>query len=152
MTESKDDVALIAYHANCIDGFTAAWVTNNFCRALDVRTVLLPVSYDKQSTDKLLQKAEKLKGKLAYIYIVDFSVDLEVLDQLTEKAMRVTVIDHHKTAFEKYCPGIKVQPDSQFFGGVRGAHVILDNAHSGASLCYDYFSGGSGDKDVPWRS
>lgn len=135
---------LIGYHASCTDGFTAAWVT---CRALEAeplsfRCDLIPLKYsDEESEHLLLETLDSTS--YSELYIVDFSLELDALKYLAIRfpSLRITILDHHKTAFERYSPGMTIDKDAAFKGTVNSAAVVLDNNESGASLCYSYFHG-----------
>lgn len=137
-------IALVAYHANCIDGFTAAWVTHKALVEQGATVDLLAVSYNEASTQDLLdslEEAERAGYPYGALFIVDFSLDTVVLATITELHPKLvtTVLDHHKTAFEKYAPEITVVSDSCFIDTVQGANIVLMNAYSGAHICQHYF-------------
>lgn len=110
----------ILYHANCCDGFGAAWVLS---RAMQLRcgedfaarVHYTPVSYNEPVP-------EIPDG--AVVVIVDFSYKRLVLEALARRC-RVLVLDHHKTAEE------------ELRGGIEGACVVFDMQHSGASLALE---------------
>lgn len=81
MSEMKP---LVLYHANCWDGFCAAWVAR---MALgDIEAV--PVNYGTEPPD--------VRGR--NVYVLDFSYPRAVMRRLLGQAHFVTVLDHHKTA------------------------------------------------------
>ena len=63
------------------------------------------------------------------VYLVDFSLDPDIMDLLMMKTRNITWIDHHKTAIEKY----KDYEDLNAFRGVRFDGV------SACLLTYCYF-------------
>ena len=72
---------LIAYHANCIDGFTSAWVAHTALASKGVSEItLLPMQYNDDSYAEL----ETLIGRLkpTSLTVVDFSLPLDILDAL----------------------------------------------------------------------
>jgi uncharacterized protein len=78
---------LVLYHANCLDGFGAAYAAwRKFGDSADY----LPVNYG--------EAPPKVKGK--EVFILDFSYKRDVLLKLAEEAITLRVIDHHKTAAE----------------------------------------------------
>jgi len=131
---------LIAYHANCVDGFTAAWVTATAMNREDKQYKLLPMEYNEDSTSKLY--VELSECEYQYLYIVDFSVSLEVLEILDTEfnTVHTTILDHHKTAFERYAPSMTVTPLSTIRIVYHGAQILLDNSHSGAAIAWNYFN------------
>lgn len=77
---------LVLYHANCWDGFCAAWVAR---RALgDIEAV--PAYYG--STPPTVEGRE--------VYVLDFSYPRVVMNKMHEDAKSLVVLDHHKTARE----------------------------------------------------
>lgn len=85
-TQEKDyDNILVVYHAQCVDGFTAAmicWHASNF------RAQLIPAEYSKPII------WPTVSGR-TWILFVDFCPDIGTLNQLADMYDRVTVIDHH---------------------------------------------------------
>lgn len=125
----KDTKYLIAYHDNCMDGYSAAYVTH---RALLNRSVspanitLLPVTYGKLDTF-----AQTLLT-VDVVYVVDFSLPIGLMKSIEEQAPHVdiTILDHHKRAQETY----------GFLGIVHGVGVVLNMEESGATLAWKYFN------------
>ncbi|MBI4086986.1 hypothetical protein HY416_03340 [Candidatus Kaiserbacteria bacterium] len=108
--ELKDIVVI--YHADCRDGFSAAWAAwKKFGES---------VSYIGRKTQ--LEPPEGLDDK--EIYILDYSYSKEVLEELVAKNRSVTVIDHHQTSKA----AVTSFPNN-----------IFDNDHSGATLAWMYF-------------
>ena len=133
---------LVAYHANCIDGFTSAWVTQQACVKRGDVVTLLPMNYDSASINTLMPL---LKDGYYSLYIVDYSVMPSVLEEIAKgyPDTQTTMLDHHKTAFESYYPSLELTKDSyedtMLYPNVR---VVLDNNQSGASLCWKFFNPG----------
>ncbi len=126
----KGKSILIAYHAHCIDGFTAAWACNegllNQYKVPQAAIQLLPVEYDK------INVFEREAMKHDAVYIVDFSVPLATLSKLQQWEVMTTVLDHHKTAAELY---------STCLTDSHGADIHFDMNESGATLAWKYFFG-----------
>lgn len=79
---------LCIYHANCADGFGAAWVVR---QALGAENVEFHAGhYGKPAPD--------VEGR--DVIIVDFSYPYELLVLLGHQARSILIIDHHKTAAE----------------------------------------------------
>lgn len=127
---------LIGYHANCIDGFTAAWAC--WKGLMETTSVLSenisfePLVYG--DIELLLEVAKAYDT----IYIVDFSLTEEAIAKITEYT-RLVIIDHHKTAFEHYGIDSDLYPSIEIM--VNGANIILDTKECGASLAWIYFFG-----------
>ena len=141
---------LVAYHSNCIDGFTSAWITHRaLVNKVGYKVELLAMSYTEESDNELYNKL----GKERYLdlYVVDFSLSIRLLNDLAKEypTLNVVILDHHKTAFEKYAPDIKVEKDTKWEGWIGEGKVSasLDNSLSGAGICWDYFYPG---EPVPW--
>lgn len=80
----SDRPVTVIYHANCPDGFCAAWVLRNLYPAAE----FVPASYGEPPPD--------VAGKR--VVIADFSYKRPVMRQILSSAHSVTVLDHHKTA------------------------------------------------------
>lgn len=109
--ELKDTV--IIYHADCRDGFGAAYAA--WKKFGDDASYIPLKSYVNEPPEGLTNKE---------LYIVDFSFTKDVLDTLVATNDKVLVIDHHASAKE----AVTAFPDN-----------IFDNDHSGAVLAWQYF-------------
>ncbi len=126
---------LVIYHANCTDGFGAAFAA--WCK-LGNDAEYLPMHY---SDDPLKDIAYEGRD----VYILDFSVPRVDMDRLLDLASKVVWLDHHKSAFEMWCEDGEREKFTQ--GEViprSGAkpvacHILLDNNKSGALLAWEYF-------------
>ena len=108
----------VLYHADCTDGFTAAWVAKQALSKKGEEVTCLPVRYDQDPPDDIYS---------GDIYIVDFSYKRDVLLKMKEsmaEGCTLTIIDHHKTA-QAELEGI---PD-----------CIFDMDHCGSVLTWKYF-------------
>lgn len=103
---------LIIYHANCPDGFCAAWVAKKkFKDAIFYEGIYgqLPPLEIAEGSD---------------VYILDFSYPRKQLEELAAISKSLTVLDHHKTA----------QADL-----IGMPNCIFDMNRSGAGITWDYF-------------
>lgn len=116
----------VIYHANCLDGFGAAYVvwrwynSSESTRRIYKEPEFLPANYG--------EPAPELRG-FGAIFIVDFSYPAEVLEDYARDNRLVVVLDHHKTAIEKLaglCGGSNLE-------------LILNTSHSGVGLTWNYF-------------
>lgn len=107
---------VVFYHKDCADGFAAATVAY---MVLGDDTTFVPVQYGDEVPD--------VTGKV--VYMVDFSVPPETLTTMAATAKRITIIDHHKSAIEKYDGYAK--PDN--------VNLELNEERSGAWLAHQYF-------------
>lgn len=104
---------VILYHADCPDGFCAAWVA--WTKLDFVETAFIDCRYNEDPP---------LLSPNARVLIVDFSYPRVVLERLRESVAELVVLDHHKTAAE----------DLEGFAG-----ATFDMTKSGARLAWEYF-------------
>lgn len=107
------DNTLILYHANCPDGFGAAW---SFYKKYGSTAKYIPVTHGEEPPD--------VRG--CNVFIVDFSYDRVTMEGMAQRAESLIVLDHHKSA--------KEQCDDLEF-----CHFDMD--HSGAYLAWQYLFG-----------
>lgn len=103
----------VLYHADCLDGFTAAWT---FWKFNNKNATFVPVRYGSPAP-------EIIPG--SDVYMLDFSYDRKTLTDLSVRCLSLLVLDHHKTAQED----LKGLP-----------FVLFDMNRSGVGLAWDYFS------------
>ena len=136
---------LVIYHANCTDGFGAAFAA---WLKLGDEAEYLPMDYLK-STNGVAEFHERVKIDCSIgereVYILDFSLPRVVMDWLFSHAKRVIWLDHHKTAFEMWVGGVPEKgwicqrlncTEDNPSGNV---HIELNNNKSGALLAWEYF-------------
>jgi oligoribonuclease NrnB/cAMP/cGMP phosphodiesterase (DHH superfamily) len=103
---------VVIYHADCRDGFSAAYAAwkkfGDGATYIPRKTQLLP--------------PEGLGDK--EMYILDYSYSKETLDKLVRQNRSVTVIDHHQTAETAV---------------TSFPHNVFDQSHSGATLSWMHF-------------
>jgi len=130
---------LVIYHANCADGFGAAFAA---WLKLEDEAEYLPMSYIRQWTDTEKLYPEDIKSR--EVYILDFSFPHGIMMDFFEKAKRVVWLDHHKTAFEMWCGAYEkgMCDQSLPIGGERH-HICLDDNKSGAYLAWEFFHPGT---------
>ena len=127
---------LVIYHANCTDGFGAAFAAwLKFGDGAEYRAC----HYNQEC----FQDGETVHNR--EVYILDFSFPRDVMDWLFRDAKRVVWLDHHKTAFEMWCGGV---PEKEWIcqrlnctedNPSGNVHIELDNNKSGALLAWKYF-------------
>lgn len=110
------NVPLVIYHGGCMDGFTAAWVASQYLPESELRGM----AYTDEPPDD-----EDVRDRR--VYIVDFSFKRDVCERIHEKARRLTILDHHKTA-EAELQGLP--------------YADFDMEQSGAGMTWDYFANG----------
>lgn len=121
--------SLVIYHANCADGFGAAYCA--WC-ALGNSATYLPVQYkDSNHNGEILQQ---VAGK--DVFILDFSFPKEVMKKIIELAASVVWLDHHKSAFEDWREG----QEFKHYSETKPDLVIrLNNEKCGTQLAWEYF-------------
>lgn len=110
---------LCIYHANCIDGFTAAWAV---WRALGE-------SYDYVAGQYGVAPPN-VDGR--GVLMVDFSYKRPVLEEIRQAASWVRILDHHKTAIEDL-QGLEERDNA------CPVELIFDIERSGAGIAWDVY-------------
>ena len=114
MTDNVLTVPFVLYHANCNDGFCAAWVYNSYVeRFCEYR----PVQYNEPLPDVALFRGRK-------VIILDFSYPADDLHVINKVASSLVVLDHHETA-------------RQTLEGLDFCHFDMNK--SGARMTWDHF-------------
>ncbi|MDA8455344.1 DHHA1 domain-containing protein [Acidovorax sp. GBBC 3334] len=116
----NDPSPLVLYHGRCADGFGAALAAWRYYGG-QVECVGLAHG-QAQSVDDL----PPLEGR--YVYVLDFSFPPDLLRAIDDRAARLVMLDHHKSAAE------------QLTGfSCRCGVVHFDMDKSGARLAWDFF-------------
>lgn len=110
---------LCIYHANCLDGFTAAWVVRRYFGPDGVD--FHPGVYQDPPPNCLGRD----------VIFVDFSYKRPEMLKIIDQAATVTILDHHKSAAEDL---------SDLIDGDRVCGCF-DMDRSGAVLAWDWFLG-----------
>jgi hypothetical protein len=112
------------YHAGCPDGFGAAWAA---WRSLgdDARYIA------RRHEDTLC--ADDYEGD--WVLYLDIAPGNEELLAIGEAAERVTILDHHVSARERYHSDLDVVRRMEDLGH----EIVYDMTHSGAVLAWNYF-------------
>lgn len=107
-------VDIVIYHANCTDGFGAAY---SAWKLLGNRAEYYPRAHGEKPPD--------VKDK--NVVILDFSFDNKTTKKMIEKAANLLVIDHHKSAM------VELHDIS---------NTIFDMTKSGATMAWEWFHPG----------
>ena len=104
----------VIYHANCHDGFCAAWL----CHQHWPKAAFIPSQYGQNLPDSAY-----IDGK--NVLVLDFSYPRSIVESMYERAESFLLLDHHETALKNltdlpYC--------------------TLDNEKSGARLTWELLS------------
>lgn len=141
------ELPLVIYHANCWDGFCAAWIARKALGEIET----FPGYYGSSPPN--------VAGR--DVFILDFSYKRDVMRQILGSAHFVTVLDHHKTA-EAELEGIVDEfiqrPDliaTDLVANPKGhelPRVRFDMNKSGGRLAWEHFAylGGWQDMKAPW--
>jgi oligoribonuclease NrnB/cAMP/cGMP phosphodiesterase (DHH superfamily) len=126
---------LCIYHADCLDGFAAAWCVR---AALGDNVEFYPGVYQ--------QEPPPPDGR--DLILVDFSYKRSVLDRMARAANSILILDHHKSAQEDLTGFPKPPPYEGWIGASylpRGERcpifALFDMDRSGAAMAWDYFIG-----------
>ena len=128
---------LVLYHGNCPDGFCSAWLFHSLhFHSLHESAEYVAVNYGESPPETRDRE----------VYILDFSYKRDVMRSIIDKANRVVVLDHHKTAqadlaglAEEYAPR-----------GQNLPMIVFDMEHSGARLTHDYLTSKWSVQPRPW--
>lgn len=115
---------LCIYHANCADGFSAAWAVR---KAFNGNVDFEPGFYNRPPPD--------VTGR--DVIIVDFSYRRPVLEGMMALAPRLIVLDHHETArhnLEFLDNAADVDPND-----IGTACATFDMERSGSMITWDHF-------------
>jgi len=113
-----DEITMIIYHKKCPDGFGAAYSCWKYCKL---------GNNNKNIIYHASQHGDPVPDVTGHnVLICDFSFPYDITLQLIEKANKLAVIDHHKTAVEN----LKELDD-------KYKYIVMD--HSGAYLTWQYF-------------
>jgi oligoribonuclease NrnB/cAMP/cGMP phosphodiesterase (DHH superfamily) len=107
-------IDLVLYHANCCDGFGAAY---SAWKSLGNKAEYIPCIHGTEPPD--------VRGKV--VAILDFSYDNKTIKNMIAIAKELIVIDHHKSAMIE----LHDIPNTHF-----------DMKHSGTRLAWDFFHPG----------
>lgn len=124
--------ALCIYHANCPDGFTAAWLVDRYSAAAGVTVDHHPGVYGEEPPD--------CTGR--HVIMVDFTYGPEQMLAIAEQAKTLVVLDHHQTALANCAP-----LDVPRYTG-RHVIMVLDMDRSGAMITWDYVHPGVTPPDI----
>ena len=126
---------LVIYHANCTDGFGAAFAA---WLKLGDEAEYRACHYNQEC----FQDGETVHNR--EVYILDFSFPRDVMDWLFRDAQRVVWLDHHASVFKDYGFSIDRVQTEEDLHIIQAPHVVtLDSNKSGALLAWEYFHPGT---------
>lgn len=120
----------VLYHADCLDGFGAAFAA---WKKLSHEARFLPLHHGE------LWEQSSIRGHR--VFILDFSFPPEALLELANLAHELTLIDHHATAHAPWTDRLRVGENGlETWGdGERRLSLIFHLQKSGARLAWEYF-------------
>ncbi len=136
---------LVLYHANCWDGFCAAWIARKALGDIDA----VPVQYGQEPPIDQCGRD---------VYILDFSYPRGEMRNILSQSMFVCVLDHHKTAQAELAGLVDEfvqRPDLiNNIPGSKLPFIHFDMNKSGGRLAWEYFCTDSQSSwancPVPW--
>jgi hypothetical protein len=131
---------LVLYHANCSDGFGAAYCAwRHFGPGADYA----PIAHDEIKTAHDLRgRFPALPGKL--VYLLDFAFKRPIMEVLFKVARQTIWLDHHKSALDDWA-GVKGEETPERFeeDNLPGRRNIrLVSSRSGTGLAWEWFFSG----------
>lgn len=129
--QSSTQSTIVLYHANCADGFGAAFAA---WKSLGDTSLYIPIAYGQDIELSLLEDKS--------VYILDFSFPKDKMMQLFNTCERVVWLDHHKSAFDAFGLDINTYAN-EYTLNIQdydcNPSVRLDNNRSGAMIAWHYF-------------
>ncbi|XP_020260865.1 uncharacterized protein LOC109837157 isoform X1 [Asparagus officinalis] len=115
----------VLYHYPCPDGAFAALAAYLYFKAAS-----LPVAFFPNTVYDPIKAGNLPVDELSDVYLLDFVGPSGFVAEISTKVESVTILDHHKTAFEALSGNSSI-----------GSNVtkIIDMKRSGATIAYDYF-------------
>jgi len=117
---------LVIYHANCWDGFCAAWVARKALGEIEA----VAAQYGTRPPD--------VTGRVTYV--LDFSYPTTAMEIIALQAEQLVVIDHHQTAFATL----------DRLRHYEHTTCIYDNEKSGGRLAWEFFFPRHQWDSAPW--
>lgn len=124
---------LVIYHANCWDGFCAAWVARKALGEIEA----VPAHYGQPPPD--------VSGR--EVYVLDFSYSFEAMADMASASKSFVVLDHHQTARKALA-----DLEAMFITHNMAGRANYGENISGARMAWDYFGfiGGWEGMASPW--
>lgn len=121
----------VLYHGSCYDGFGSAYAA---WKKFGDSAKYIPVSYGKSIIENYdFQKNDE-------VYILDFSIPNDEFDDIADKVGKLVLLDHHKTALERFIDPLPVPDDGIYEFKNENVYVLFDMDKSGALLSWEYFN------------
>lgn len=158
---------VVLYHENCSDGKMAAYVAHKkliFNGFPDNQIFLIPANYknNKLSVEEYIHllnrqintqqhyaSLKKIKNQVKF-YVVDFSLPDDYISELLEYG-DITVLDHHKTAYEQLCNNGFWEQDECSISGYTFYRAYKVTKQGIDRRCNFYFSDKDSGAKMAWR-
>lgn len=133
MSEQINELPLVIYHANCWDGFCAAWVARKALGEIEA----IPAHYGTAPPD--------VKGR--EVYVVDFCYPFDTMAEMASQSRCLTVLDHHKTAQRTLA-----DLEAMFITHNMAGRTRFGEDKSGGRMAWEFFGfiGGWDGIAAPW--
>ena len=89
------DFKVVLYHANCVDGFGAAFSALHYAQQKKLQIDAIPVSHGQNPPFEALQGRNVLIADFSYKKVRRLFYVEEVHAQIVDSASKVLVLDHH---------------------------------------------------------
>lgn len=126
---------LVIYHADCTDGFGAAFAA---WKKLGDDAEYVPMHYGRiknvADMNSVLSQYDIPQG-LGKVYILDFSLPKDVMEWLIKEVNFVVWLDHHLPVFQSWTG----EKRTLYSCETKHSYILLDNNKSGALLAWEYF-------------
>ena len=116
---------MVLFHADCPDGFTAAWAA--YKRWGHTDTTYVPVRHNEPPPD--VTDAE--------VWMVDFSYHLPELAGMADRAAAIHVLDHHQDKERELADFASATMRTRHLARDGRLTVTFDNERSGAGITWD---------------
>lgn len=117
----SDTIPLVIYHANCWDGFCAAWVARKAIGEIEA----VPARYGQSPPD--------VAGR--EVYVLDFSYSFEVMADMASASRLLVVLDHHQTARKALA-----DLEAMFITHNMAGHARYGENVSGGRMAWEWFN------------
>lgn len=130
-----NDINVVFYHGNCLDGFGSAFIVWDYYKSkygLDRANEIkyIPCYFDNPIVDFKSIVSNK------NVLLLDFSFEYDILVDIIKDSNSFLIIDHHKTAFDQL---VNIDP----------LYKIFNMKKSTVGLTWDYFYFQDNSKSLP---
>ncbi len=132
--ENSQKKDLVIYHGNCADGFSAAWCFHHYSQQAEHNKASDVDDFEFHGGVYSEEPPwELIDGNI--VYLVDFSYKRDVVKAICERAKKVWLIDHHKTAIDDLVNNVNA---GTLMPMPANFQSYTDLERSGAMLAWDF--------------